>query len=279
MVVVLKQKMKVPFMIICAALFLIGTGVAQETTTGLPSQIAITDLFTWLITNPPNLITGAAYIILGLVGALVAVFGFIGGVIPGTKGMVKIDLEEARLETEEKRLDQLIQDPQANPELIKEVENTINNRRDDLSRDRWKQFSLAAVIYLILGSFFAAMLATNMLQAIVIGFSWTAFIGMLGLKDDHQGRTDKKDDAMLKTEQKNEELVKCLDSLMKLVKELSNQVTTHNPPSGSTRTDMDVARNKSVATMVGDLKDEIGSMNICLTNNALNDEIKMARLL
>lgn len=274
-----KQTMKVTFMIICAALFLVGTGLAQDTATGLPAQIAITDVFSWLMENPPNLITGAAYVVLGFVGALVAVFGFIGGVIPGTKGMVKIDLEEARLETEENRLDQLIQDPTANPELIKEVENAVNNRRDDLSRDRWKQFSLASIIYLILGAFFAAMLATNLLQAIVIGFGWTAVIGLLGLKDDHKERTDKKDDAIIKLEQKNEELVRCIESLTNQVKDLSDQIIPHDPPSGSTRTDLDVARNKSLVSMVGNLKNDIGSMNICLTNNAFSDEIKMARLL
>jgi len=65
---------------------------------------------------------------------------------------------------------------------------------------QYGQFGLAAGLYAILGAFFAAMLARDLLQAILIGAGWTAYLGALGLKKDYAQRKSIKDEATEKLE-------------------------------------------------------------------------------
>jgi hypothetical protein len=275
----MKKKLMIIISVVCVALFVIGIGAAQDNPNGIPTQITTSDLFTWLMTNPPNLATGAIFLILGFIGALVAIFGLIGSVVPGTNGKATLEIQITRLETEEKRLDQLINDDETNPELLKAVEIAVNNIRDDITQERRKQFNQAACIYLILGAFFAAMLATNMLQAIVIGFGWTAVIGVLGLKNDQEYRKDKKDEAIGILTEKNDQLIQHQGSLAKQIADLSKAVTNHQPEKGSVRTEADIEHNNNLATIVGSLKDEIDLTNVCLTDDNYSNVITLARML
>ena len=261
------------------AMFAIGIVSAQENTTGIPTQINQADLFSWMTTNPPNYGLGIAFFILGFIGALVAIFGLIGGVIPGTNGKAQLDVQMARLENEEKRLEQLINDANTNPELLKAVEIAVNNIRDDITHERRKQFNQAAIIYLILGAFFAAMLATNMLQAIVIGFGWTAIVGVLGLKNDHEYRSNKKDEVIEKLEQKNEQLTALQENLSKQIDELSEKITEHKPEKGSIRTDADIEHNINLTKIAGRLRGDINSMNVGFKNDNLTKEAALVRKL
>jgi len=67
--------------------------------------------------------------------------------------------------------------------------------RDDLRSDMRQQFALAATLYVVLGAFFAAALAQDLLQALVIGAGWTAYLGAFGLKRDYAERKLIKDKA------------------------------------------------------------------------------------
>lgn len=165
---------------------------------GEPIELA--NLFTWALSETPNWGLGALYAGLGLVGALVTVFGLVGGAIPGTTGFAHIDAGLKRVEEREKRLDQLINDSNSDPKRIESIEKATNNLRDDLEQSRRKQFTLAAILYVVLGAFFAAMLARDLLQAILIGAGWTAYLGALGLKKDYNERKALKDDATQKLE-------------------------------------------------------------------------------
>lgn len=79
---------------------------AQEP--GSPTSVEAVNLFTWATSNPPNWGQGVLYTALGLVGALVTVFGLIGGVVPGTAGSARIEAGMKRVEEREKILDELI---------------------------------------------------------------------------------------------------------------------------------------------------------------------------
>jgi hypothetical protein len=164
--------------------------------TDAPSSQQLLSLFPWYVdSESPDWVTGVLYALLGLVGALITVFGLIGSAIPGTAGFANIEAGMKRVEEREKILDKLIKDSERNPEEIKAVEIATNNLRDDLREDRRRQFGLAAGLYTVLGAFFAAMLARDLLQAILIGAGWTASFGALGLKKDYAQRKIIKDEA------------------------------------------------------------------------------------
>ena len=168
------------------------------TATQPPAPIEVGALFTWATTPSPDWGKGALFAALGLAGALVAIFGFIGGAIPGTAGQAKIDADTERLDRLSQHLEELVAKSEPDASAISAVETTVNNLRDDLRGERWRQFWIGAVLYAILGAVFAAMLAQDILQALVLGAGWTALLGTLGLKKDQEERKAIKDAALEK---------------------------------------------------------------------------------
>lgn len=172
-----------------------GTAAAAE-------AIEVGNLFTWATGSTiPDWGRGGLYAALGLIGALVTVFTLIGGAVPGTAGFARIEAGLKRVEEREKILDAMIQSTPKTASEIEAVEKATNNLRDDMRADRRRQFLVAASLYAILGAFFASMLAQDMLQAIVIGAGWTAYMGALGLKRDYAERKTVKDDITVKLEE------------------------------------------------------------------------------
>ena len=200
------------------------TGEASAQQSESQSGLEIANLFTWATNDPPDWSQGLLYSFLGMIGALVTIFTLIGGVIPGTAGQAKIEFDEGRLDKWQRRLEELMDDPSPNAEVIKSVEVAVDNLRDDLRAERWHQFGIAAVIYVVLGAFFSALLAQDMLQALVIGAGWTGFIGTLGLKKDYEGRKSAKDAfldrKMLEIKELEEKLRKKGVTSEKMVKEI-----------------------------------------------------------
>jgi hypothetical protein len=74
-------------------------------------RVEVVNLFTWATGPSPRWGVGGLYAFLGLIGALVTVFGLIGGAVPGTAGFVRIEAGMKRVEEREKVLDKLIKDP------------------------------------------------------------------------------------------------------------------------------------------------------------------------
>lgn len=152
-------------------------------------------LFSWA-RSPINWTQGLIFSLTGLVGGLITIFTLIGGTIPGTYGQAQIEIDRERLERISRTLEVLIQSQDSNAEKIHEVENAANNLRDDLRAERWRQFTTASLLYGFLAAFFSAALATNLLQAIVIGAGWTSFLGSVGLQSDFRRRKEFKDEAL-----------------------------------------------------------------------------------
>lgn len=163
--------------------------VAQQS-----QSIDVANLFTWLASAPPDWVRGILYSALGLVGALVVVFTLVGGAVPGTAGFSRIEADLKRVEERERILDDLLKAVVKNPAEIAAVEVATNNLREDVAADRRRQFALAAAIYTILGAFFAAMLARDVLQALLVGAGWTSYLGALGLRKDYAERKAVKDE-------------------------------------------------------------------------------------
>lgn len=213
--------MKTPKFLSVYILFLLLVGaqivIAQAPTQDIePKDPAI--WFSWYFATTPDWKQGGVLLLLGFVGSLVTIFGFIGGSIPGIAGQVKIDKDEATLELLTKNLEQLIVtnvgDPQnGNAALISAVQETVNNLRDDLRQERWRQFFIASVLYSFLGAMFATMLADDFLEAIVVGAGWTALIGTLGLKKDYAERKAIKDESSKESQEVIKELVQELSAI------------------------------------------------------------------
>jgi len=193
------------FTLVCISLLFVEIANAQEV-----EPIKLGDLFSWAKTTPIDWVRGGLYAGLGLIGALVTIFGLIGGAVPGTAGQAKIDSDSDRLERLSKRLEVLISNDKPDAESISVIEKTVNNFRDDLRAERWRQFLIATVFYAILGAFFSALLAKDILQALVIGAGWTSFVGTLGLKKDYEARKATKNASLEKTMTRAKELEKKL---------------------------------------------------------------------
>ena len=189
----MKVLLIITLLMACTSIFFSEFAIAQGS-----EPVKIADPFTWAKTSPPDWLRGALFAALGFVGALVTIFGLVGGAVPGTAGQARIDSDRARLERLSKRLEDLISESKPDSDTIGAVETTVNNLRDDLRSETWRQFAIATIIYALLGAFFSAFLAQDFIQALVIGAGWTGVLGTLGLKKDFSERKATKDAALEK---------------------------------------------------------------------------------
>lgn len=145
--------------------------------------------------------SGIALALTGFIGALVTIFFLIGGVVPNTAGQVEIDYQNEQLKFYEDKLKETVSVEPCDAAKAGQLVTIVDNLRNSLNSERWHQFTLAALIYVIIGAFFAAFLAQDILQVLVIGAGWTGYIGSLGLKQDADERGSRKNDV-------NDDLVK-----------------------------------------------------------------------
>lgn len=133
----------------------------------------------------------------GLAGALFTVFTLVGGAVPGTAGQAEIEADMKRLSLWTDELGKRItsKNPSGAPEM-EAINASVSELRTAVRSERWRQFAVASVLYIILGGFAATVLAQDLLQAIAIGAGWTAIVGSLGLKRDYSKRSDTKDEAL-----------------------------------------------------------------------------------
>lgn len=103
------------------------------------------------------------------------------------------------------------------------VEKVVNNLRDDLREERWRQFLIAAIFYAVLGAFFASLLAQDMLQGLLIGAGWTGYLGILGLKRDYAERASEKDNALERSEDTLQELRQLMESQQQAIERIQEK--------------------------------------------------------
>lgn len=152
---------------------------------------------------------GGLLALFGLAGALFTVFTLVGGVVPGTAGQAEIDADTKRLERLSQQLEKLIGDEKSrNAPQIDAINNAVSDLRSALTRERWRQFLLASVLYTLLGAFVAATLAQDLVQATAIGAGWTGIVGSLGLKRDYSKRSETKGEALTALEGHIEQVAK-----------------------------------------------------------------------
>ena len=158
-----------------------------------PAATQLGNFFTWLTSTPPNYPLGFLLALSGLAGALVIIFGLIGGAIPGTAGKKRIDQDIDRLNRWTDRLEKEMDNPKVESAFFEGLSKAVNKLRDDIRAERRSQFALAAALYAFLGAFFASAIAQDLLQAVIVGAGWTGIIGSFGLKKDFADRKSDKD--------------------------------------------------------------------------------------
>lgn len=226
----MKKLLVISITVMTVLMMIHGLTFAQGTEPVKTGNIDIARILTWANATPPDWTRGALFSVFGLVGALVTMFSLIGGAVPGIAGQALIDVETNQLGNLYKRLEQLINASTIDAEAINAIEKTINDLRNDLRVERWRQFGIALIFYALLGSFFAAILAQDLLQALVIGAGWTGVVGNLGLKKDHQERASRKDAAL-------DQMEKLVTSQQQAI-ETIQKIHTGSKESGSTKVNL-----------------------------------------
>jgi hypothetical protein len=191
-----------------AILFSIDTVFAEPAITKIPLVTNTTVLF-WATGSQIDWFSGIALALTGLIGALVTIFFLIGGVVPGTAGQVDIDYDSEQVKEYKEKLKKLWDKESLDDAELRrasELKTIVNDFDSRLDKERRRQFSLAATLYAVIGAFFAAFLAHDVLQALIIGAGWTGYLGALGLKSDAAERgarkNDKIDDLLNKLKEK-----------------------------------------------------------------------------
>ncbi|MEK6225493.1 MAG: hypothetical protein AABM40_04275 [Chloroflexota bacterium] len=140
---------------------------------------------------------GLAYLVLGLVGALITLYVYAGDLLPSMGGGVRLALMQQDIDDFRRRRNQALD---AITECAKapgtcdaatvagwtmlgnQSSTEIARVEAAQSAERRRLIAVAVPSYLVLGGFFAAALATTALQALFIGFGWTAIADRAGLK-------------------------------------------------------------------------------------------------
>ncbi|MDQ3915383.1 MAG: hypothetical protein M3323_08675 [Actinomycetota bacterium] len=193
-----------------------------------------------------NFPAGVGYVLLGLIGALVTAYLFLGDFLPSMGGKADYDASKAELDEFKQRRDKLLIDREkdaagtgetsAEQRAIRDAlyddhERTIARLEARLARDRRGMYLTGFPMYLILGGAFAVLFATNALQALLVGFGWTAVADRAGMKREVDARQDKKalqikelEDAALKERKKAEAAVARAAELEARVKPLTDEI-------------------------------------------------------
>jgi len=193
-------------------------------------------ILVWVDGSQINWFAGTLLALSGLIGALVTIYGLVGTVMPGTSGQIRLDIDEIRLEKLKEKQDSLWAKEGTddfNVESAKAMDFTVKSLQTYLSKERWRQFGLAAFLYAILGAFFAALLSGGVLEALLIGAGWTAYLGAIGLKKSNEERGAYKDrliEDLTHQGNKQEVVISMLEDRLKEVASVSDKPHPPEPP-------------------------------------------------
>jgi hypothetical protein len=206
-------------------------------------------LFPWIDSGgfDANWGEGVGFMALGIVGALVTIYLFLGGFLPSMGG--KAEYEATRLEIGDlaKRRDKQITlrelhtrgEAGVSAERLEEADKLtddlgaiIEAKEARAAKLRRELLAIGFPLYVVLGGVFAVLFASNALQAILVGFGWTAVADRIGLKRELDEKSRQREDEINKlTEQAEaaemlrQELTTTKGALRKTTQELGSAVT------------------------------------------------------
>jgi hypothetical protein len=168
-------------------------------------------LFPWVDSGgfDDNWTEGLGLAGLGVLGALVTVYLFIGGFLPSMGGKADYDALGIEIEDLEGRRDKEIglREVYSRGEseisadrrdeasrLAGEFSEIIDQKRAERSALRRELFAVGFPVYVVIGGAFAVLFSENALQAILIGFGWTAIADRIGLKRELDKKSERRDE-------------------------------------------------------------------------------------
>jgi hypothetical protein len=137
---------------------------------------------------------------LGLFGAAVTLYLFAGEMLPSMGGKADLLVSQSEVANFKKLREEVLAERKeclqkngtcsndritALGELYDDYAIEITRLEDAITRERKSLLRQAVPLYFLLGGLFASAFALNALQALVIGFGWTAIAERIGLKREH----------------------------------------------------------------------------------------------
>ena len=198
-------------------------------------------LLAWLFPagGDPDWTEGVVLFLLGVTGALVTAYLFLGEFLPSMGGKAEYESDTWDLKSKKEARDKLhverAQLARAEPVNERQV-RALESMSDDLSAEidqiqerraseRWRLIGVGIPVYVLLGGAFATVFATSLPQALLIGFGWVAVADRLGLKRETKVRDDIREKEIEKLENeadnRTEEAVKLKDERKSLQKTLA----------------------------------------------------------
>lgn len=170
--------------------------VRQDQTTTDPSESAF---FAWISFENgfhADWAVGLVYAAVGIIGALVFVYFAFDEALPGMGGLTRLndletelgELERKRAGIAETRQRLLAESPVDNERLVgldaltKSYDSRVQEKLAAITRVRRMRLAAGIPLYIILGGVVASAFATNLLQALLIGFGWTGVVQAVGLR-------------------------------------------------------------------------------------------------
>jgi RTX calcium-binding nonapeptide repeat (4 copies) len=207
-------------------------GSTVDSTTDTKDEIVLGWLFP--AEGDPDWTTGIVYFLLGMAGALVTTYLFLGEFLPSMGGKAQYEADEWDLKNKKESRDKLgeergllARETPVNESKLRALESMskdLSAEIDEAQRvhrsERWRLTALAIPVYVVLGGAFATAFATTLPQALLIGFGWVAVADRLGLKRETDARDDLRGKEIEKLEQdanqSTEEAVKLRDERQRL---------------------------------------------------------------
>jgi hypothetical protein len=169
---------------------------AQDAATTDPSESAF---FPWISLDggfQVDWAVGLVYAFVGIIGALVFVYFAFDEALPGMGGLTRLnDLEAELRELERKRAaiaetrQQLLAETTVDADrlagldaLTKSYDGRVQEKLAAITRVRRMRLVAGMPLYIVLGGVVASAFATNLLQAVIIGFGWTGVVQSIGLR-------------------------------------------------------------------------------------------------
>ena len=242
----MRRGLIVLLVVLVGLLGLASTALAQgptPTVTPAAANVTQVEILGWY--GRGDWLTGLVFFIAGIFGALVTAYLFAGEFLPSMGGYtVEYRKYEETLKAYQERLDQLTElrmklaeepavpgQPRLDPTYLNEVFDDIRQRTLDLEKylrsERWRLYLIGAPMYLVLGGFFAAALARNPLEAILVGFAWVAAAQNIGLRREEAERREIRETQTARKDEKIKDLSGQNEQLKGVATELANQLSAN----------------------------------------------------
>lgn len=171
------------------------------------ADFASVEFFGWLDQpSGPDWELGAKLFFVGMFGALIAAFAFLGDAIPSSKGQVRIKAWEAdeqfllaKRNESIARSEELVTAAKVDSERLAHEQtlgqrfaSLLENKVALISRERWKLFTVGGTFYVLLGALTSTAVASTAIGAFAVGLAWTAVVDRLLARSGIQERDEQR---------------------------------------------------------------------------------------